>query len=198
MSDHFIVVDLPQGTTEWREWRHGGIGASEASVVMGENPFKTSDQLFREKRGLVQDFGQNPAMALGTKLEPEARERYISRTGNQVRPICLQSRQYPWLRASLDGLAQNSEGVVEIKCGRSVYRKASQYRSVPTYYFAQLQHILAITHLDAIDFWCYWPGHPHVLIEVKRQDGYIERLLKQESEFWNAVQSTAPTLQDAA
>jgi putative phage-type endonuclease len=118
-----------------------------------------------------------------------ARDRQIS--SGDVRPVCLQSTCYDWLRASLDGFAINHDAVVEIKCGDSVYRRASQSRSVPDYYYGQLQHILAVTGLDTLDFWCYWPGYPELLIPVGRDSAYIERLLKKELEFWNAIQQNA-------
>jgi putative phage-type endonuclease len=90
-SAHFTVVALEQGTDAWREWRHRGIGASEASTVMGENPFRTAADLFREKCGPVCEFEQDAAMARGLELEPEARRLYIAKTGKQVYPACLQS-----------------------------------------------------------------------------------------------------------
>ena len=185
---HFTVVDLVQGTREWLEWRHNGLGASDASTIMGENRFKNAAQLLQEKRGPARDFGQNAAMARGVELEPEARRRYIVNTGRDVNPACLQSTRYDWLRASLDGFAINHDAVIEIKCGESVYRKASQSRSVPDYYYGQLQHILAVTGLESLDFWCYWPGYPELLIQVGRDNSYIERLLKKELEFWNEIQ----------
>jgi putative phage-type endonuclease len=184
---HFSIVELQQGTTEWLEWRHHGIGASDASTIMGENRFKSATQLLREKRGPARDFGQNAAMARGTELEPEARRRYIAKTGRDVSPACLQSTRYDWLRASLDGLTINHDSVVEIKCGDSVYRRASQSRCVPDYYCGQMQHILAVTGLASLDFWCYWPGCPELLIPVARDVGYIECLLNRELEFWNLV-----------
>ena len=131
-------------------------------------------------------------MALGTKLEPEARKLYNAETGKDVRPVCVQSSKYEWLRASLDGLSTNHDTVVEIKCGASVYRRVSQSRSVPDYYYGQVQHILAATGLDSLDFWCYWPGNPPLLLPVERDDTYIERLLSKELEFWNLVKQ-APT-----
>jgi len=190
-TSHFTIVELQQGTTEWREWRHNGIGASDASTIMGENRFKSAAQLLQEKRGPAQDYGQNAAMARGTELEPEARRLYVAKTGREVRPACLQSTRYDWLRASLYGLAFNHDAVVEIKCGQSAYRTASQTRSVPDYYYGQLQHILAVTGLDSLDFWCYWPGYPALLIPVPRNVAYIERLLNTELEFWNLVQRSA-------
>jgi len=189
-ANHFIIVELQQGSNEWREWRHNGIGASDASTIMGENRFKSASQLLNEKRGPAQDYGQNAAMARGTELEPEARRLYIEKTGKAVRPICLQSTRYDWLRASLDGFAINHDAVVEIKCGQSAYRTAFQTGSVPDYYYGQMQHILAVTGLDSLDFWCYWPGCPALLIPVQRNESYIQRLLEKELEFWNLVRQT--------
>ncbi|MDP6265099.1 MAG: YqaJ viral recombinase family protein [Pseudomonadales bacterium] len=188
MDTHFTIVKIQQGTREWLEWRHRGVGASDASTIMGENRFKDAVELLQEKREPARASAQNKAMALGTKLEPEARKRYIAKTGKQVRPVCVQSNRHGWLRASLDGLASNHDSVVEIKCGRSAYRKVSEFRSVPIYYYGQVQHILAVTGLDSLDFWCYWPDQPELLLSVDRDDSYIERLLDRELEFWNQVQ----------
>jgi len=180
---------IEQPSTEVsREWRHNGIGASDASTIMGENRFKSYSQLLQEKRGPARDFGQNAAMARGTELEPQARKLYIAETGRDVRPACLQSTRYDWLRASVDGIAVSGYAVVEIKCGQSAYRTAKQTRSVPDYYYGQMQHILAVTGYDSLDFWCYWPGYPALLILVPRNVDYIERLLNRELEFWNLVQ----------
>jgi predicted phage-related endonuclease len=76
---------------------------------MGENRFKSAGELLHEKRGPALDFGQNAARARGTELEPEARRRYVAKTGRDVRPICLQSTRYDWLRVSLDGFANKQQ-----------------------------------------------------------------------------------------
>ena len=190
-KSQFVVVGLQQGTREWLEWRHNGIGASDASTIMGENRFSSAAALLREKRGPVRDSFQNEAMALGKRLEPEARKRYIAKTGKDVRPVCLQSTQYHWLRASLDGLTENHDAVVEIKCGRSAYWSTAKSRSVPDYYYGQIQHIMAVTGLDSLDFWCYWPDNPELLLPVERDEDYIELLLSKELQFWNDVQRDA-------
>ena len=194
MNTNFVVVELQQGTSKWLAWRHNGIGSSEASTIMGENRFQRASSLLQKKRGpVVLDSFQNEAMALGTKLEPEARKLYIAETGKDVRPVCVQSSRYDWLRASLDGLSVNQDAVVEIKCGASAYRKVSQSHSVPDYYYGQVQHILAVTGLDSLDFWCYWPDNPTLLLTVERDNTYIEDLLSKELEFWNLVKQAATT-----
>jgi putative phage-type endonuclease len=183
----FNIVELTQGTPEWRKWRCNGIGASDAPTIMGENPWKTAAELLWEKRGEAGESEVTAAMARGTELEPEARRAYILQTGRRVQPACLQTSEYAWLRASVDGITSNLDAVVEIKCGESVYRNTSEYRRVPDHYYGQLQHILAVTGLPLIDFWCYLPGLPALLIPVERDDSYIERLLHTEFEFWMQV-----------
>lgn len=184
----YTVVDLEQNTPAWLQWRQQGLGASDAPTIMGENRYKSPAQLLAEKRNPLREVVLNPAMILGHQLEPEARARYMDRVGREVRPLCLQSTLHPWLRASLDGLSDDHETAVEIKCGESAYRWASQSRMVPDHYYGQLQHILAVTGLLRLDFWCYWPGQPEVLIPVSRDEEYIARMLHREEEFWGRVQ----------
>jgi putative phage-type endonuclease len=129
----------------------------------------------------------NESMARGTQLEPEARLAYISYSGRQVQPACLQSKHYEWLRASVDGITPGFDALVEIKCGESAYRRTAESHRPPDYYYGQLQHILALTGLPVIDFWCYLPGLPAVCVPVKRDDAYIERLLWAEYQFWTEV-----------
>jgi len=72
-TTHFTVVIHEQGSDIWREWRHNGIGASDATTIMCENRLKSTAELLRENRGPIRDFGQHVAIARGTDLELEAR-----------------------------------------------------------------------------------------------------------------------------
>jgi len=182
-SFQYRIVDVTQGTRAWLSWRNQGVGASDAPAIMGENPWKSRAHVLKEKLS-GQSFSPNKAMAWGTALEPEARNRYQQLTGIVVRPVCLQSTRFDWLRASVDGLARDGTSAVEIKCGKSVYDHASSTHQVPRYYFGQLQHILAVTGLSRIDFWCYLPGRPEVRLCVDRNDNYIQRLIEAEQRFW--------------
>lgn len=187
MSNEYTVIQLQQGTAEWHEWRSNGIGASDAPAIMAENPWKSAQLLMSEKLGIAKKFAGNAATARGTALEPEARKRYEIISKVRVEPACLQSARYTWQRASVDGLALNGSAVVEIKCGESVYRKTAATRQVPIYYAGQLQHILAVTGLSCIDFFCYLPLHPEVHLLIKRDDAYIARLISAEELFWQRL-----------
>ncbi len=187
MNTAYAVVNLQQGTTEWFEWRNNGIGASDAPAIMGENPWKSSTHLLSEKLGTAETFGGNAATARGTALEPEARQRYEAISKVRVAPACLQSIKHKWQRASVDGLAANGSAVVEIKCGESVYKKTASSRQVPSYYIGQLQHILSVTELPHIDFFCWLPNRQEIHLRIKRDDRYIARLVVAEQAFWQQL-----------
>ena len=177
----FHVLDLEQGSQEWLEWRHSGIGASEASTVMGDNRFQSPSELLYQKKNKI-NTEPNEKMKLGTSLEPYARDLYIEENGVLVNPLCLQSKKYSWLIASMDGITDDFSHIVEIKCGESAYWQANK-DIVPSYYYGQLQHQLLITGLDTVDYWCYWPDHEGILQTVNRDESYIRRLLQAEMEF---------------
>ncbi len=182
----YILVALEQRSDEWHRWRRNGIGASDAPAIMGENPWRGPEEVLAEKLGVARVW-MNDRMARGIKLEPEARARYRDTVGRPVEPVCVQSRQYGWMRASLDGLSPDGNHVVEIKCGESVHDYCSRRRKPPPYYDGQLQHILAITGLPRIDLWCYLPGRDPVLLSISRDGEYIERLVAREAAFWKEV-----------
>lgn len=187
MPSPYLRIQHEQGSADWHAWRSQGIGASEAAAILGENPWKSRKRVMAEKCGLIGGSSNSAAMAFGTATEPEARRRYIAEVGTHVEPVCIQSTTHDWLRASLDGLAPDGSVVVEIKCGKSVQAHAVKFRQPPRYYMGQLQHILAVTGLESIDFWCYLPGEEPVHVTVARDDAYIERLLVVEAAFWLEV-----------
>jgi putative phage-type endonuclease len=126
-------------------------------------------------------------MTRGTALEPEARKHYETISGIPVTPACRQSNTHEWQRASVDGLALDGSIVVEIKCGKSAYRQTKTNGQVPHYYIGQLQHILAVTGLPHIDFFCWLPDLPGVRLRIQRDDRYIDRLIVAEYAFWQQL-----------
>ena len=64
-------ITLEQGSSAWLAWRNEGIGASDASTIMGENRFKSREELLHEKIHQINEPA-NAAMNEGTRLEPQA------------------------------------------------------------------------------------------------------------------------------
>lgn len=188
MNGTYSIVDLKQDSNEWIAWRHDGITATDAPIIMGENPYRNIDELLQIKISPPKKEYINARLRQGLLLEPEARKSYNIEYNQNVRPVCLQSNSLKWLKASLDGLSFDKNRVTEFKCGESAYKSVIKHNKVPIIYHGQLQHILAITGLSSIDFFCYLPGKPTGLIEVARDESYIKVLIEKEEWFWNLVQ----------
>lgn len=184
MSRAYEIISLIERTNAWWEWRQGGVGSSDAPSVLGEKPAKSVERLLLEKQQPPKDSGRSFVREQGTAFERAARAQYCLAVGVTVEPTCVQSLARPWQRASLDGLSANGERVVEIKCGLATYQSAAARRRPLRRHYAQLQHILAVTALPAIDYWCYIPSRPGLRVEVRRDEAYIERLLAAEEVFW--------------
>lgn len=190
MFGEFDTLDLVQRSDEWLRWRAGGLGASETGCLTGLDPFKTEGDLTHAKLSLTLRGFQNSKMQRGAALEPEALAAYVERRGIAVRPACIQSKTNPWMRASLDGLSIPDCAAVEIKCGHSTYNYVSRSGRLPDTAYAQMQHIMAITGFEKMDFWCYEVGRRPILQSLYSNSSYIRRLVEKSKEFWDFIGPT--------
>lgn len=191
----YLVDDIEQGTDRWHKWRRGVIGASEAVIIMGENRWKGRQQLMDEKLGLVTPFSGNAATQRGHDLEPHARKALEKKFKVQIEPTIVQDSAHPFLAASLDGITAGRDQVYEIKCGVRAYEIVSETRRLPSYYVAQVQHMMMITQHDSLKFAAYSPGDPLVVLDVKRDENYIKRLRQRELDFVRELESRGHKLQ---
>jgi putative phage-type endonuclease len=178
---------LHQNTPEWRRWRRQGIGASDAPVIMGETAFKTPRTLWSIKTGRMPEASAGPAARRGRQLECQARRAYERRTGIQVEPLCLVHQEFEWMRASLDGLSFDGSTLVEIKCPLSFRDHGSaQEGRIPSQYYAQLQHQLEVSRAEQAHYWSF-DGTVGVLVEIRPDKEYAQRLVEAEAAFWRLV-----------
>lgn len=193
----FKETKLKQDSDEWHLWRKSGVGASEMSVIMGSLPFQFEDvlELWKKKTEMIQNnFVMNDAMRLGKSLEPKARKRYIETTGTKIQPKCFTHPEHDFLRASLDGINKEQDMVVEIKCpGLSKWRLAKQ-GTVVDYYYTQMQQQMACSGTNFCHYWVYREPEGAVLIDVPRNEEYIQELIRRAGLFWKAVEEKRPIL----
>lgn len=192
MPPPFQIIALTERTAAWWAWRQGGIGSADAATILGIKPAKSVERLLRDKQQETPYSGRGFARAQGVALERAARAHYCVAVGFAVEPTCVQSLVRPWQRASLDGLSADGERAVEIKCGLAAYQRATARRRPPPHHYAQLQHILSVTDLPVIDYWCHVASRPPLRLEVRRDAAYIERLLTAENVFRKRFASATP------
>lgn len=181
----------------WIQWRNGGIGASEQSILLGALPFGWNDclRLWKVKTGLAEsDFVMNENVLFGKQTEAEARKKYTKATGIKVTPTCYETIQYPFIRASLDGINKKLKHIVEIKVPSLSGLQKAKKGIMPHYYYPQIQAQLYAANAQTAHFWSYRPEFGGILMEVKRNEEYIQELIRRSKIFWECVESKTPCL----
>lgn len=193
---YYELANLEQGSSEWRKWRKGVLGASDAASIMNENPYQSANQLRNEKLGLKAEFAGNAATREGQRLEGDARKLLIKQFKIELGPTVIQDGEVPYFAASVDAIDNTHSKVFEIKCGAKAYEMVSSKRVIPAYYYGQLQHILMITQLDNIVYAAYRPYKKLLTFEIGRDETYISLLRDTEEEFAESLRSKGHKLQN--
>jgi putative phage-type endonuclease len=195
---------------EWLAARKHYIGGSDASAVLGMNPYKTNLELWQEKTGIVQpeDISGKPYVQYGHAAESYLRELFALdfpeyEVYYQDNNIWLNDR-FPFAHASLDGWLTDQDGrsgVLEIKTTnilQSMQKEKWNHR-IPDNYYIQVLHYLMVTEFDFAVLkaqlkYEFQGGDimlqtKHYKIERSEVQEDIELLKSSEKEFWKCVQS---------
>lgn len=188
-------LSVEQGSQNWLDLRNNMIGASDAAVIIGISPWKTPNQLWCEKMGLSSPK-QTAVMRRGLDLEPMAREKFINMVGYDVLPIVALHDSTPYMMASFDGLSESGEVAVEIKCPGSQDHEMAMDGLIPDKYIPQLQHQMEVAGINSMFYFSYSENSCRIL-EIEKDDKYVQKLLKKEKDFWDCMQNLeAPDLID--
>lgn len=194
---------------EWLKLRLKGIGASEASAVVGMNPYKTNVQLWEEKTGRrePEDISDKPYVKYGIEAEKHLRNLFaLDFPQYRVKYKNFDMRYHPeysFIFATLDGdlteRATKRKGVLEIKTTEIL--RSMQYENwkdkIPDNYFIQILHqLLATGNSFAIlkaQLKTDYDGDirlntRHYFIERSEVETDINYLLGKEIEFWKCVE----------
>ena len=159
-TDQFIAHRF-KDREEWLSYRIKGIGGSDSSAAIGMNPWKTNQDLYRQKVGPEESrIFNNKAMEYGTEAEeplrwlfqldhPEMEVHYLDH-------VILQSKTTPYLLYSPDGLLLEKEtgrkGILEIKTTEILQsmQKEKWKDQVPMNYYIQVLHGLLVSGFDFV------------------------------------------------
>ena len=205
-------IDYVKDQNHWHALRSKGIGGSDAGIVMNVSNYKTPYQLWEEKTGKVEKtFITNEAIEKGNALEPlmfELFKVYYSKEYEIIdtKSISLSSKQFPFLRANLDGAlierSTGKKGILEIKS--TTIQNAAMFRqwnndNLPILYFFQCLHYMYTTGFDFVIVYAIldipWANKQETrVIKMYREDleADIELLIKTELWFWDKVKTNTP------
>ena len=144
---------------EWLEKRTSYIGGSDASCIVGMNPYKTNIELWEEKTGrrVAPDISNESYVKYGHDAEEYLRELFaIDYPQYQVlykENNMWLNDDYPFAHASLDGWLVDEDGrkgVLEIKTTnilQSIQKEKWKDR-IPDNYYIQVLHYLMVTEFE--------------------------------------------------
>lgn len=204
MAVEMITLDSREDWLNHRE----RIGGSDASAILGMNPYRTNIELWQIKTGqlIPEDISEKPYVKYGTEAEKYLRELFkLDFQEYQVMYVennMFLNDKYNFGHASLDGwlIDQNGRrGVWECKTTnilQSMQKEKWNHR-IPDNYYVQLLHYLLITEFDfavlKAQLKYEFNGEiylqtKHYKIERAEVQEDIEFLESAERKFWKQVQ----------
>lgn len=208
METAYRIYDF-HNEQEWLSGRMNGIGGSDASAVVGMNPYKSNIDLFEEKTGrrVPEDISEKPYVIYGKKAEEYIRELFrLDYPEYQVEHHefrILQSLSHPFMQASLDGELTDQEGrrgILEIKTTNIL--QSMQYEKwkdrIPDNYYIQVLHYLLVTGYEFVVLRAHLVSEwgqdkrttvKHYFIEREEVREDLDMLLEEEKKFWAYVES---------
>jgi putative phage-type endonuclease len=187
-----LATPYVQGTEAWLEARLDGIGSSDAPVIAGERG--SIIELWALKTRQLEPEPPDPDLARlfewGHRLEPVIAAWYSDATERPLRRVnrMLVHPRFPWAFASLDRVSarKGERRIVEIKTNRWGW---AGDEAVPGAVQAQVQHQMWVAGYDVADVVVLTGGSEPQIVEVPRDDEYIDNLTYVEANFWGHVTS---------
>ena len=179
---------IEQGCSDWHALRKTKVTATDACVIMGASHWKTRIQLYHEKLSDNAPMQPNERMQRGIDLEPVARDLFNVMTGYDMKPAVMVR---DWAMASLDGRDDSIGTIVEIKCPGAKDHAVALQNKVPDHYYPQLQHQIYVAGVQMAYYFSF-DGMDGVIVKVKRDDAYIEKMLIEEKKFYDCLMNRTP------
>lgn len=175
---------------QWLQLRKKSLGGSDASSVIGINPWSSPLTLYADKLdvSIPKETKSHGAMWLGKRLEDDIAQLYEEVEGKKTRKdnIMWVDDEYSFLTANVDRRIIGENAGVEIKSmSRERARKYDlEGGEAPEEYRAQCMHYLMILGWDYIDLAIYVLQEELYVIRIERDEEYIKDLREREIDFW--------------
>ena len=198
-----VRMTILKNRDEWLQNRFKGIGGSEASAIVGMNPYMDNIKLWNIKTGQIvpEDISDKPYVKYGTNAEEHLRALFaLDFPQYKVEYVDNNSYfndKYPFALASLDGTLIEKEtgrkGILEIKTTeilQSMQKEKWNQRIPDNYYIQVLQYEFAVlkAQLKTVFDGVPYLQTKHYFIERKDVEDDIQYLANEELKFWKMVQ----------
>lgn len=202
-----VTMKILKDHDEWLSNRNR-IGGSDASAIVGMNPFSDNVKLWEIKTGRAEqkDISEEPYVKYGTEAEPLIRQLF-ELDHPQYKVFYEENNmffndKYPFAHASLDGWLEDEKGrkgILEIKT-TNISRKTQRLKwdnRIPDNYYIQVLHYLMVTEFEFVELVAQLKSEYGDNIYKQTRHYHIERadvaediayLIKKEKEFWKYIE----------
>jgi putative phage-type endonuclease len=206
-----VEMKVLKSRNEWLKGRGHTIGGSDASSILGVNPWMTNANLYRIKAGEEEqeDISDKDIVKFGVNAEPLMREMfkldYPELEVFYVENNIWHNDKYPFAHASLDGWLKDKDGRMGIFENKTVnIMNSAQLEhwkdSIPDYYYCQLLHYFLVTEFEfaILKARLRWEKTEdkevycqirHYRIEREEVKDDIEYLMEEEKKFFEKLKS---------
>lgn len=202
-----VEMKVLKSHDEWLTSRNR-IGGSDASAIIGRNPYRNNVELWQIKTGQMvsEDISDKPYVKYGTQAEEYLRELFkldfpqyeVFYEENNI----WVNDKYPFAHASLDGWLKDEKGRMGVwECKTTNILQSMQKEKwkdrIPDNYYIQILHYLMVTEFDFVVLKAQlkyeFEGEiylqtRHYTIERADVEEDIKFLEEAERKFWKQVQ----------
>ncbi|GGN64536.1 YqaJ viral recombinase family nuclease [Oceanobacillus indicireducens] len=171
---------------EWLWNRKKGLGGSDASAILGFNPWKSAFELYIDKTSDHVEEIDNEAIHWGNVLEDVVAQEFTRRTGKKVRRRnqTFKHPEHPFMIANIDRDVVGENALLECKTTNAFNSDAWEGEQIPPAYMCQVQHYMAVLDYEKAYIAVLIGGQKFVWKEIPRHDGFIEEMISLEKHFW--------------
>ena len=203
-------ITLRHGSPEWLKFRTSGIGGSDASAILGMNPYKTNVELWEEKTGLKPPKPVTciEAVEYGKKAEKPLRALFALDFPKYkvIEHKNIVFLNHGFMFASLDGMLiekkTGRKGILEIKTA-NIFQAMHKERwkdKIPDNYYIQVLHYMAVMEAEFAYLNAQLKYETGGMPDKRTKPYYIDKadedikndieyLIEQERLFWESVKA---------
>lgn len=172
---------------KWLELRRTGLGGSDAAVVVGLSPYRSTIELWADKTGRLPESEDNEAMRTGRDLEDYVARRFCEATSKRVRRrnAIFQHDEYDFITANVDREIIGENAGLECKTTSAFAKSDFENGEIPPYYYCQCCHYMNVMGYDKMYLAVLVMGRAFYWYAIKRDENECAALLNAEIKFWN-------------
>lgn len=192
-------AEPPPTEAEWLAARRGGIGGSDAPIVLDQSPWKSPLELWGEKIGRLEPAKlASDAVEMGKLLEPVVIQRFTQKSGLQAwgwpGTLSVLHEDYPWQFATPDAVIFDPSRGVGLGQIKTTDRWGFKHweDGPPVYHQIQLQHEIAACNAEWGMLIVLVDGRQLRWFVQERNEAFIEQMRDTEEEFWRCCVNETP------